>query len=75
MRARRLCAPPWARGTAIPCCSTGRSFAELREAPLDGGAKTVVRRHEARNSLHVVPPDEGCLHDVDTPEDYEALRG
>jgi molybdenum cofactor cytidylyltransferase len=49
-------------------------FAELREAPLDGGAKTVVRRHEAR-ILHVVPPDEGCLHDVDTPDDYQALRG
>ena len=49
-------------------------FAELREAPLDGGAKTVVRRHETR-ILHVVPPDEGCLQDVDTPEDYKALRG
>jgi molybdenum cofactor cytidylyltransferase len=49
-------------------------FAELRAAPLDGGAKTVVRRHEAR-ILHVVPPDEGCLRDVDTPEDYRALRG
>jgi molybdenum cofactor cytidylyltransferase len=49
-------------------------FAELRQAPLDGGAKTVIRRHEAR-ILHVVPPDEGCLRDVDTPEDYKALRG
>ncbi len=47
-------------------------FEELREAPLDGGAKTVVRRHEAR-ILNVVPPDEGCLHDIDTPEDYSAL--
>jgi molybdenum cofactor cytidylyltransferase len=49
-------------------------FAELRQAPLEAGAKAVVRRHEAR-ILHVVPPDEGCLHDVDTPEDYKALRG
>jgi molybdenum cofactor cytidylyltransferase len=48
-------------------------FGELREAPLEAGAKTVVRRHEAR-ILHVVPPDEGCLRDVDTPEDYQALR-
>ena len=49
-------------------------FAELRTAPLEAGAKAVVRRHEAR-ILHVVPPDEGCLRDVDTPEDYQALRG
>ena len=49
-------------------------FAELRQAPLETGAKAVVRRHEAR-ILHVVPPDEGCLRDVDTPEDYRALRG
>jgi molybdenum cofactor cytidylyltransferase len=49
-------------------------FEELRAAPLDAGAKTVVRRHESR-ILHVVPPDEGCLRDVDTPEDYRALRG
>ena len=49
-------------------------FTELRRAPLEGGAKTVVRRHETR-ILHVVPPDEGCLRDVDTPEDYEAISG
>jgi molybdenum cofactor cytidylyltransferase len=49
-------------------------FAELRTAPLEAGAKAVVRRHEAR-ILHIVPPDEGCLRDVDTPEDYQALRG
>ncbi len=47
-------------------------FNELREAPLDGGAKTVVRRHEAR-ILNVIPPDLGCLRDVDTPEEYRAL--
>ena len=49
-------------------------FSELRQAPLGAGAKAVVRRHEAR-ILHVVPPDEGCLRDVDTPEDYQALLG
>ena len=49
-------------------------FTELRQAPLEGGAKAVVRRHESR-ILHVVPPDEGCLRDVDTPEDYAALGG
>jgi molybdenum cofactor cytidylyltransferase len=47
-------------------------FDELRQAPLEGGAKTVVRRHEAR-IIHVVPPDDGCLRDIDTPDDYAAL--
>jgi molybdenum cofactor cytidylyltransferase len=47
-------------------------FDELRETPLAGGAKAVVRRHEAR-IVNVVPPDDGCLRDIDTPEDYRAL--
>ena len=47
-------------------------FEELRQAPLEGGAKTVVRRHETR-IVHVVPPDDGCLRDIDTPEDYRSL--
>lgn len=47
-------------------------FDELRNAPLEGGAKTVVRRHESR-IVNVVPPDEGCLRDIDTPDDYKAL--
>lgn len=49
-------------------------FDELRQAPLDAGAKAVVRRHEAR-ILNVAPPDQGCLEDIDTPEDYRALVG
>jgi molybdenum cofactor cytidylyltransferase len=51
-----------------------RLFQELRDAPLDAGAKMVVRRHES-SILHVAPPDDGCLRDVDTPEDYRALQG
>jgi len=49
-------------------------FNELRQAPLEAGAKAVVRRHEAR-ILNVTPPDLGCLRDIDTPEDYRALLG
>ena len=49
-------------------------FAELRAAPLDGGAKTVVRAHE-RDIVNVTVDDEGCLVDVDTPADYASLRG
>ena len=47
-------------------------FDELRQAPLEGGAKTVVRRHQSR-IVHFVPPDDGCLWDIDTPEDYRNL--
>lgn len=47
-------------------------FDELRQAPLDVGAKAVVRAH-ARQIVNVPVDDEGCLVDVDTPEDYRAL--
>ena len=45
---------------------------ELRRAPLDGGAKTVVRAH-ARAIVNVEVDDRGCLVDVDTPDDYGRL--
>jgi molybdenum cofactor cytidylyltransferase len=47
-------------------------FDELRQAPLDAGAKVVVRAHAAE-VLDVPVTDEGCLVDIDTPRDYEAL--
>jgi CTP:molybdopterin cytidylyltransferase MocA len=48
-------------------------FEELRAAPLDAGAKVVVRAH-ARDLIDVAVDDEGSMTDVDTPEDYAALR-
>jgi len=45
----------------------------LRGAPIDAGAKTVVRAHE-RDLLNVPVDDEGCLVDVDTPDEYRKLR-
>jgi len=45
---------------------------EIRRAPLDAGAKSVVRAHE-HESVNVPVDDEGCVRDVDTPSDYEAL--
>jgi molybdenum cofactor cytidylyltransferase len=48
-------------------------FDALRRAPIDGGAKTVVRTHE-HDVLNVPVEDEGCLLDVDTPGEYERLR-
>lgn len=47
-------------------------FGELRAAPLDTGAKTVVRAHE-HEIVNVPVTDERALVDVDTPADYEAL--
>ena len=49
-------------------------FDALRRAPIEGGAKAVVRMHE-HDLLDVPVEDEGCLLDVDTPDDYERLRG
>ena len=46
---------------------------ELRRAPLDAGAKSVVRAHE-HEIVNVPVDDEGCVTDVDTPGDYEALK-
>jgi molybdenum cofactor cytidylyltransferase len=47
-------------------------FAELRAAPLDAGARIVVRAHW-HDSLDVTVTDRGCLVDIDTPEDYDRL--
>lgn len=48
-------------------------FAALRSAPLEQGAKAVVRAREAE-ILNVPVTDPGCLRDVDTPDDYRRLR-
>jgi molybdenum cofactor cytidylyltransferase len=48
-------------------------FEALRRAPVDAGAKSVVRAYEAE-IMNVPVDDEGCVTDVDTPGDYEALR-
>ncbi len=50
-----------------------RLFDELRRAPLDAGAKAVVRAH-ADAIANVAVVDEGCLVDVDTPQEYLALN-
>ena len=49
-------------------------FDELRHAPFDAGAKSVVRAHE-HEIVNVPVDDEGCVRDVDTPSDYEEMRG
>lgn len=47
-------------------------FDELRQAPLEVGAKAVVRAHE-HEIVNVTVDDETCLIDVDTQEDYRRL--
>ena len=48
-------------------------FDELRAAPLDAGARAVVRAHW-HDAVDVPVDDRDCLIDVDTPADYERLR-
>lgn len=43
---------------------------DLRRAPLEVGAKAVVRACGDR-VIDVAVDDEGCLVDIDTPDDYE----
>lgn len=47
-------------------------FDELRRAPLESGAKTVVRAHAAE-IVEVPVEDEGAMIDIDTPQEYGAM--
>ena len=47
-------------------------FAELLEAPIEEGARPVVRRHAAEVEV-VETEEEGILLDIDLPADYAAL--
>ncbi|MGH9783495.1 MAG: nucleotidyltransferase family protein, partial [Terriglobia bacterium] len=55
-----------------PALFPARLFPEFLDAPLDGGARVVVRRHAAEVEL-VETGEEGILLDVDRPADYAAL--
>jgi molybdenum cofactor cytidylyltransferase len=44
-------------------------FPELLAAPLEEGAKTVVRAHRGE-TLELVTNDKGVTIDIDTPEEY-----
>lgn len=49
-------------------------FGELVDPALEGGARTVLRRH-ARDLRHLVVDDPGAVRDLDTPEDWAAREG
>lgn len=67
------------RPIIVPTCDGRRGhptlfgrdlFDELRAAPLDQGARVVVRAH-AHEMLELPTDEVGILADVDTPEQYE----
>lgn len=55
-----------------PVLFAARLFDELLQAPLDVGARAVVRAHTA-DRLEVPVDDAAVLDDVDTPEDWARL--
>lgn len=57
-----------------PVLFSRRVYAELLAAPLDKGAKTVVRKDPAR-VRHVPLDDPGIVADIDTPQDYRRWTG
>jgi len=57
-----------------PVLFSSELFPELLSAPLDEGAKRVVRAHRG-DTLEVETEDEGILLDIDTPEEYRQYVG
>ena len=57
-----------------PVLFSKRLFQELLDAPLDQGAKSVVRAH-AEETLEIETDDERVALDIDTPEEYQRHIG
>ena len=55
-----------------PVLFAARLFSELLAAPVDEGARVVVRQHAEELQL-VETDEEAILWDIDRPEDYEML--
>lgn len=68
-RGRRIVRPAYGARHGHPVLFDRSLFAALRAAPLEEGAKHVIRAN-ADHVENVPVEDEGCLVDVDTPEDY-----
>ena len=57
-----------------PVLFSSQVYGEILAAPLDQGAKVVVRKDPAR--VREIPlEDPGILADIDTPEDYARYVG
>jgi len=69
-RSKKLIVVPKYKGRrGHPVIFSSRLFDELRRAPLDQGAKSVVHAHAAE-TLELDTDEEGITFDIDTPEDY-----
>jgi molybdenum cofactor cytidylyltransferase len=62
--------PTYGGGRGHPTLFARSLFRELLEAPLDQGARVVVRAH-ADDIMELPTEEPGVLADVDTPEQYE----
>ena len=71
---RPIVVPTYGGGRGHPTLFARPLYAELLAAPLDEGARVVVRAH-AKEVLELVVDEPGILADVDTPEQYEQWLG
>ncbi len=67
---RPIVVPTYGGGRGHPTLFARSLFVELLAAPLDQGARVVVRAH-ADEVLELPTDEAGVLADVDTPEQYE----
>jgi len=71
---RPIVVPTYGGGRGHPTLFARSLFAELLAAPLDQGARVVVRAH-AQEVLELIVDEPGIMADVDTPEQYEQWLG
>jgi molybdenum cofactor cytidylyltransferase len=71
---RPIVVPTYGGGRGHPTLFARALFGELLAAPLDQGARVVVRAH-ADEVLELPTEEAGVLADVDTPEQYEQWLG
>jgi molybdenum cofactor cytidylyltransferase len=69
----RLCVPRFGERRGHPVIFPRECFADLREGPLDQGARWTVQRHRERR-LEVPVDDPQVLQDFDTPADLAKLH-
>ena len=68
---------------ALPKCGSKRGhpaifhrslFQEFMDAPVAEGPKKILLRHQDA-TIELLTNESAVIHDIDTPEDYEALTG
>jgi molybdenum cofactor cytidylyltransferase len=68
----RVLVPTYRGRRGHPMIFSGELIPELLAAPLDQGARAVVRRHQV---MELPVEDEGILLDLDDPESYRQVTG